>query len=724
MNSVEAVKPDEPEHTEQKTEEAGGPKSIDFAPADGFEIYLDIICCALKLALRNRRSRFRVLRTFGKFQYIIFTGRFQDQVQTLINKTTEFNEDSEGRQLQHSMNEEETFITMLLKELSDIRAQLSESDLVRLVRKNADIIAETFNLPKHERKLMFYMGVGHCTLMSNDLLNELFNTSQIRDALLCELLDADYNLLSSLMVGNSVSEKSGLLITNTDYTYFTNYFSLRDQIKQSLISYSLSPGTIRDSLLIKSPASGITLEDVPHMASQVDLCVRTLRGAAATGNRNVSILLYGPPGTGKTELSRLILSSAGYNAYDIGSAEFGSDVCRDERFSDLLMAHTLLSHDAQSGCIFDEMEDIMDRKVGDGSKIILNRLLDEGKAVTIFIMNDLDCLPEYVLRRMTLAFEVPIPPREIQQKIMLDMAGKAGIDITPEHVTRLIDAARLIPAVAKSSVQAARLSGGHAIDLERSYLALNSALQGRKLTLKNTDVDPFYNPDFSETSKPLATYADRLRGRGLTRATFLFYGLPGTGKSAGARYIAKSMGVKVVEKRASDLLGAYVGESEKKIRMAFEQAQDEKAALIFDEIDSLITDRSSHDKGWETSQVNEFLRSLESQETPVFGCTNLRDNIDKAAMRRFLFHVEFRALPERKAAACFEHYMSMKAPPALSGLDGLVPAHFELLKKRCDVLQVTDTDEMIEMLKEDIVSQPAFGPIGFMAPGPASRHTH
>ncbi len=466
------------------------------------------------------------------------------------------------------------------------------------------------------------------------------------------------------------------------------------------------------------------MEDFPHMADAADLCVRTLRGAAQAGMRNISILIFGPPGTGKTELSRIILEQAGLQAYAVGETEYGADIDRNERFEDLLLAHTLLANDPNSACIFDEMEDIMNCRAGDGSKIILNRLLDDGKAITVFIANNPERLPDYVLRRMTVAIEVPIPPRRVQRNLLSGMASKAGIRISDDHINELVDVARVVPAVAKSAIHAARLAGGDGEDLEYLYLGMNCLLSGRSLSLKESRTEALYNPDFSETSHPLPDYAQKLRDRGPIRASFLFFGAPGTGKSAGARYVAQAMGLHVIEKRASDLLGAYVGESEKRIRNAFEEAQDEKAALIFDEIDSLITDRTSHNKGWETSQVNEFLRSLETQETPVFGCTNLRDNIDKAAMRRFLFHVEFRTLSERKAAACFEHYMSTKAPRELDDIDGLVPAHFELLKKRCEVLQVTDPDEMIEMLKEDIVSQPDIGPIGFMAPGLASKRAH
>ena len=42
----------------------------------------------------------------------------------------------------------------------------------------------------------------------------------------------------------------------------------------------------------------------------------------------------------------------------------------------------------------------------------------------------------------------------------------------------------------------------------------------------------------------------------------------------------------VVSKRASDLLNAHIGESEKAIARAFEEARNDGALLILDEVDS------------------------------------------------------------------------------------------------------------------------------------------
>ncbi len=58
----------------------------------------------------------------------------------------------------------------------------------------------------------------------------------------------------------------------------------------------------------------------------------------------------------------------------------------------------------------------------------------------------------------------------------------------------------------------------------------------------------------------------------------LFYGISGSGKTNLAHYIADSLGQGIIIKNASDILGKYVGESEKNIAKAFTEAkmQEEK----------------------------------------------------------------------------------------------------------------------------------------------------
>ena len=136
----------------------------------------------------------------------------------------------------------------------------------------------------------------------------------------------------------------------------------------------------------------------------------------------------------------------------------------------------------------------------------------------------------------------------------------------------------------------------------------------------------------------------------------LFYGLSGAGKTNLAHYIADSLGKEVIIKNASDILGMYVGESEKSIAKAFAEAKKQKKILLFDEVDSFFRERSFASQSWEITQVNEFLTQMEQFDGIVICTTNLRNIMDKAMQRRFHIMVEFKALKDEGVESLLSKY--------------------------------------------------------------------
>ena len=126
----------------------------------------------------------------------------------------------------------------------------------------------------------------------------------------------------------------------------------------------------------------------------------------------------------------------------------------------------------------------------------------------------------------------------------------------------------------------------------------------------------------------------------------LFYGVSGAGKTNLAHYIADSIGRKLLCKNASDILGMYVGESEKNIANAFAEAKKANKVLLFDEVDSFFRERSLASQRFEITETNEFLTQMENYDGIVICTTNLRGIMDKAMQRRFHIMVEFMALKE------------------------------------------------------------------------------
>lgn len=136
----------------------------------------------------------------------------------------------------------------------------------------------------------------------------------------------------------------------------------------------------------------------------------------------------------------------------------------------------------------------------------------------------------------------------------------------------------------------------------------------------------------------------------------LFYGVSGAGKTNLAHYIAESIGRKLLCKNASDILGMYVGESEKNIANAFTEAKKEKKVLLFDEVDSFFRERSLASQRFEITETNEFLTQMENYDGIVICTTNLRGIMDKAMQRRFHIMVEFKALKAEGVGTLLNKY--------------------------------------------------------------------
>ncbi|XP_064363913.1 ATPase family AAA domain-containing protein 2 isoform X4 [Dromaius novaehollandiae] len=140
----------------------------------------------------------------------------------------------------------------------------------------------------------------------------------------------------------------------------------------------------------------------------------------------------------------------------------------------------------------------------------------------------------------------------------------------------------------------------------------------------------------------------------------LFYGPPGTGKTLVARALANecSQGDRRIAffmRKGADCLSKWVGESERQLRLLFDQAYQMRPSIIFfDEIDGLAPVRSSRQDQIHSSIVSTLLAlmdGLDSRgEIVVIGATNRLDSIDPALRRPGRFDREFLfSLPNKEA---------------------------------------------------------------------------
>ncbi|XP_026202970.1 ATPase family AAA domain-containing protein 2-like isoform X2 [Anabas testudineus] len=140
----------------------------------------------------------------------------------------------------------------------------------------------------------------------------------------------------------------------------------------------------------------------------------------------------------------------------------------------------------------------------------------------------------------------------------------------------------------------------------------------------------------------------------------LFYGPPGTGKTLVARALANechhgNRKVAFFMRKGADCLSKWVGESERQLRLLFEQAYQMRPSIIFfDEIDGLAPVRSSRQDQIHSSIVSTLLALMDGLdnrgEVVVIGATNRLDSIDPALRRPGRFDREFLfGLPDRES---------------------------------------------------------------------------
>jgi len=130
-------------------------------------------------------------------------------------------------------------------------------------------------------------------------------------------------------------------------------------------------------------------------------------------------------------------------------------------------------------------------------------------------------------------------------------------------------------------------------------------------------------------------------GKGLS---LLFSGPPGTGKTMAAQVIANQLHMEMYKIQLSQVVSKYIGETEKNLKLVFEEARSANCILFFDETDALFGKRSevkdAHDRH-ANIETAFLLQQMEEYDGVVIMATNLLQNIDSAFMRRISFVIGF-----------------------------------------------------------------------------------
>ena len=536
-------------------------------------------------------------------------------------------------------------------------------------------------------------------------------------------------------------------------------FQLAEGIRPflALVGESASPEELRKAYFGQPLEPNYKAKDF-FFCKNFEHALELLKSALAHKSKGVNILVYGPSGTGKTELVKTLCHEAGAVLYKIPLGVESEGEC--SRSSSALRASAILGHLDNTvllvegaGSLAGSDSPRLFRDSLDGGRLLaLRELMENAPVPIIWIDTNANWIQEAagvsryrqdspcsIISYFSLALQVkPLSLSQVPEAIK-GIAEREQIEIGDTDMELLCKKAkggRMTPGMIHRALETFKVTGSSLLAAEnmssfrkimgsgndfrrfRSPRLMGSNPRSGK---KTDQLEEGFNPkDFSvdlvNATPSLVKLADRLADPKCTkRFSLCLFGVPGSGKSAYARYLADRLGMKVLQKRTSDILACWLGATERKIADAFKEARARNMILVFDEADSLLRDRRYAIRSWEVTQVNEMLTQMETHSLPFICTTNLMSDIDQASLRRFTFKVRYDFMTQTQVALAFQHFFNRPIEGDYSDLTELSPGDFATVKRKAEALGLDSTEELLEMLHEEqeIKSGPDRSRIGF-----------
>ncbi len=609
-----------------------------------------------------------------------------------------------------------------------------------LVEKNIDALAGLLQLNPAERALLLYGTLARYQRDLRGLLVEFkVSSAQEAYAAIASVAGVDARDVAEALRAGSRLERVGMvenLISEHNITDLADLMKVSEQLPPVLMREYPQPGDLMAVFTRPATKSELSPGDFGFVADDVQVLCALLRNAVARKEAGVNVLLYGPPGTGKTELAKVCAAAAGLELYEVEYADRdGNSLSGRDRYRSLQISQVFLKGGKHVALLFDEVEDVFPPISSEAAQLIarmdsadagagmsssvsgkawVNQILETNPVPVIWVTNRIEQIDPAFRRRFQYHLLLKSPPPGAREALVAK--ALSGAPVGEGFAARLAERRGLTPAQIRTAVRFAQLARGDGAGADREgFEALVQRQLGNADKALGTGGERGARPvvtgyDLSllnvESRFELPRIVEALRRRG--HGSLCFHGAPGTGKTALAEHIAAALQRPLMIRQTSDIASKYVGETEQNMARMFDEAQAEGAVLLLDEADSFLRSRRLAERHYEVSEVNEMLQGME-RFGGVFICTtNLFDDLDEAALRRFTFKLRFHVLkPDQRERMFVAEALGGDAAALtaeqrgrMAALDQLAPGDFAAVKRQVEILgEAFEPDEFLSQLE-------------------------
>ncbi|MDR2846166.1 MAG: CDC48 family AAA ATPase [Candidatus Methanoplasma sp.] len=390
------------------------------------------------------------------------------------------------------------------------------------------------------------------------------------------------------------------------------------------------------------------------------------------------VLLYGPPGTGKTLIAEAVANEAGASFYAVRGPEIMSKFYGESE-EKLRGIFKEAEDNAPSIVFLDELDSIApDRDVSHSEtapRVVaqLLTLMDgmggRGGTIVIGATNREDSIDPALRRpgRFDREIEIGIPSRSGRKDILgvhirdMPLGDDVNIDALAGKTQGFVGAD--LASLAREAAMKCLSRFIPSLDLDKPIP--QSVLDTMKVTMDDfvsalSEIEPSGMREVS-VEIPKVTWDDIGGLEDIKREleevflpsedkksferlgvepgkAVLLYGPPGTGKTLIAKAMANGAGTNFISISGPEIIGKWLGDSERAIRKIFKKAKQMAPCIIFfDEIDSIAPIRGRGDSQTLERVVAQLLTAMDGVESMnnvmIIAATNRPDMLDPALLR-------------------------------------------------------------------------------------------